>query len=335
MRGVLEQATGLLFEDLWILGLILLLPVVVLWRRRHPPAAVDFAPAALLLGNTAIPRSWRVRMSWLPTTLEIVALGLLVLAAARPMERVQLPLRSQGIDILLCMDLSSSMAAEDMDARRSRLQVAKDAAARFVESRVDDRIGLVSFAGYVDVRCPPTRDQRALLRFLDELEHVEEDSQEDLTGIGTAVARSAQVLSNSDAQSRIVVLLTDGAENVATAQSPEEIAPQQAARLCDRFGVRVYTIAAGSGDPRGVGGGQRLNRDEVRLLAERTGGRFFTAKDAAAIEAVYGDIDRLEKSPFEEPRYELQDAFLPLLIAGVLTLALAFGLRRTVLEALP
>jgi len=131
------------------------------------------------------------------------------------------------------------------------------------------------------------------------------------------------------------VLLTDGEENVARADTPEEIGPLAAARLCEELGVRVYTIAAGTGKRGADGGFEPLDTTQVQALAEITGGAFHTAKDAAAIADVFARIDALERVPVEEPRYEWRERFVPFLVAGLVLVVLAVLLESTALEVLP
>lgn len=260
-------------------------------RRRGAPAG-----AARLLGGAALPRSWRDRLAWVSpvcATASVVALGV---ALAEPTERVVVSDEVEGIDILLCLDVSSSMTARDLDGERTRLDVARDAAKRFVASRPDDRIGVVSFARYPDLRAPTTLDHAAVADVLDALAPVEPDSEEDATGIGTALARAASALSTTRRPTRVVVLLTDGEENVASERDLDEIAPVHAAQLCERLGVRVYTIVAGDVEAAG------LDTRQVERVAERTGGVFFVARDASSIDAVYASIDALERAPTAIPR---------------------------------
>jgi Ca-activated chloride channel family protein len=314
----------------WLLLLGLLVPFALLLRRRAP--AIRFAPGALA---SDLPRSWRVRLRHLPRLLEAAGLLLVVVALARPVLLAPLPHATEGIDIVLCIDTSSSMTSEDLDPGRTRLDVARDAAARFVEGRPDDRIGLVSFARYPDLRCPPTLDHRALGELLAEVDHVPGDSPEDATGIGTAVARAAQVLRGGVARSRVVILLTDGDENVATAEQPGEIAPLHAGQLCRLLGIRVYAVVAGLGKRDTAGEWVELDTRQVRSLAGATGGRFFQARDASAVAGVYAEIDELEKAPFEEPRYRPVERFPPFVAAALLLLILGRLLQATFLGVLP
>lgn len=312
----------------WFLLLALLVPLA-LWKRRPGPAVL-FAPSA-----EGLPRSWRARLAPLPRVLQVVGLALVVYALARPVRRIPLPHTTEGIDIMLCLDTSSSMTTNDLDPTRSRLDVAKAAAARFVAGRPDDRFGIVAFARYPDLRCPPTLDHDALQEFVKGIEQVRGDGPEDATGIGTAVARAAQVLGGGAAKSRVVILLTDGEENVATMQSPKEIAPVHAGQLCRRLGVRVYAIAAGLGKRNRAGEWVELDTRQVRWLAEKTGGRFFQARDAGAVEGVYREIAALERVEFEEPRTRTVEAFLPFLGIALVLLAAGRFLEKTALAVMP
>jgi len=335
MNDWLESWTGLVLIDpamLW-LALLVALALIVRWRRGAP--AVRFAPGAFVASGSSLPRSWRTRLLPLPRSLQVLGLLLVVVALARPVHRTPLPLETQGIDILLCLDTSSSMKANDLDPRRTRLDVAKASAATFIEGRPHDRIGLVCFARYPDVRCPPTLDHRALEEVLARVTTVASDSPEDATGIGTAVARAAQALRGTTSKSKVVILLTDGEENVASAESLEEIAPLHAAQLCEQLGIRAYTIVAGIGNPGRSGEWIPLDTTQVKRLAEKTGGEFFEARDAGALARVYATIDELEKVSIEEPRYEVEERFLPVLITAMSLLVAGRLLQSTLFEVLP
>lgn len=325
-----------------LLLLAVLVPVAFLIRHRRGGPAVLFGPARFLRDDcgTPLPRSFRARLLPVPPALAALALLLLVVALARPFRRVPIPETTEGIDIVLCIDTSSSMAANDLDPERTRLDLAKAAAEDFIAGRPDDRIGLVSFARYPDLRCPPTLDHGALGRILTDVALVENEGPEDATGIGTAVARSVKMLDREEAKSRVIILLTDGEENVATAETPKEIAPLHAGQLSLRTGVRVYAIAAGLGrwdSGRRSRGGEWVPLDtrQVRRLAEATGGRFFTARDAGAVAAVYGEIDALEKVEFAETRYRREERFVPFLAAALLLLLVSRFLSAGVLAVRP
>ena len=306
---------------------VLLVAVVALaaWWLGRPSRAVRFAPGAFLAPG--MPLTVRSALRPLPGVLRVVGVLLVVVALARPVTREPVPMETEGIDILLCLDVSSSMTATDMEARGSRLDVARKAAGRFVADRPHDRIGLVRFARYADVLCPPTLDHDALAEFLDGMQTVAGDGPEDATGIGNAVARAAQTLQDGTGASRIVVVLTDGEENVATSDRPEEIAPSQAAQLCAALGVKVYAIAAG--DVTGV------DTSPLRVLAQRTNGGYFEAPSAADVAGVYAAIDELETTELPEPRYRIVEGFAPFLLAGLAFLLGGTLLSETWLRVLP
>jgi len=307
----------------WWLLLWLALPLAAWWRRRRGRLARAFAP-----GVAGVHPTWRSRLAALPTWLQLAGLALGVLALARPVERLPLPRERSGVDVMLVLDVSSSMGARDLDPQRTRLLVAVDAATRFLAMRPDDRFGLVRFARYPDLRCPPTLDHDALAALLAEAQPVVEDGAEDATGIGAAVALAADVLGGASARSRVVVLLTDGEENVASTLTPDEIAPLHAGQLAARLGVRVHAITVGSGRRAEDGSWEPVDTSQVEALAARTGGGAFLARDAGALDAVYARIDALERSPIAEPRFRLRERFRTPLGLGLLLAA--FGVLLAV-----
>ncbi|KAA3605488.1 MAG: VWA domain-containing protein [Planctomycetota bacterium] len=319
-------------QDPWMLLLGVLLPLMLVLRRRRKAVVVRFSAASF---TTALPHSGRQRFLWLPSLLQVLAFSAMVVALARPMQRMPLPLEAEGLDLFLCLDRSSSMAAKDMDPERSRLEVAKRAAGVFLRRRPHDRIGLIGFAYDPDLRCPLTLDHQALERFLEQVDMVQPESPEDRTGIGLAVARAAQWLHQQGSPSKVVVLFTDGEENVATAEFPKEIGPLDAAYLCRELGVRVYTIAAGLGQRGRDGSWIPVNTDLVQRLAEETGGAFFQAPTAAALDSVYDGIHALETTRFQQARYQHRDRFGWFLAAALLLLGLRRWLQSSLLEVLP
>ncbi len=305
---------------LLLAGLLLLAPWFL--RSRAVPA-LSLGPAFLL---ESLPGGGRTRWQHLLVVAEAIALLGLVVALARPVREVALPSSVAGAEILLCLDRSSSMQAHDLDPLRTRMQLAQSAAQAFVQQRDHDRIGLIAFARYPDLLSPTTLDQAAIGTLIEEVALVEANGAEDLTGIGTAVARAAQVLSTREARSRLIVLLTDGEENVATPASPTSLKPVEAAALCRSLGIRVYPIAVGV---------ESAGLTSLRQLAASTGGASFAAQDAAALPQVFTAIDRLEQSPLDDPRFEVQEAFLPFLLGGMALLFLVHLLRLGPMQRLP
>lgn len=313
---------------LWLLAAV---PLLAGWRRWRRPgvrfaAAVDVRPP--------LPRSWRVRAAWLPSALDAAALALAVVALARPVSLVPLPPVREGRDVMLCLDHSSSMAAADLAAGSTRLAVGTASAGAFVDARRDDRIGLVEFARYADLRCPPTLDHAAVRSMLGAVALVAKDGPEDATGIGGAVAAAAAVLQRSTAKTKVVVLLTDGEENVATADQPGEIAPLHAAQLCRELGIRVHAIVVGLGNQKADGRFVPLDPTAVQQLAATTRGRSYTVRDEGALRAVWAEIDALEATAFAEPRTLRRDGFAVLLGLAFAAAFTAHALARTTLRVL-
>jgi len=302
-------------QDPALLWLGILLPLALWWRFRRQAIAKDFAPFVFVAN---LPQSPRQRIRGLPLVLASAAFLLLVVAMARPQQSLRRPVAQQGIDILLALDISSSMAATDLDPARpeaSRLAFAREAADRFVAARRQDRIGLMAFARDARLVCPPTVDHRSLRELLAEVQIVELGSTQDATGIGTALARAALQLADSPSPSRVVILLTDGEETVATTSASASIHPQEAAALCGEEGIRVHTIAAG---PDAAAAEATL-----RTVADTTGGMAFTARDATALDQVYRAIEELERTRFERLPWRQVDRFVPLLVLAAVLVLLA------------
>lgn len=324
-------------------GWLWLLPLVALaawWAWRRAPRA-RFAAAPLLGGAAndaapaALPRTWRVRLRALPAVLELLGAALLVVALAAPVQRVPVPPTPPGRDILLCLDVSSSMAADDLRPGRTRLEVGVELATAFVRARSHDRIGCVAFARFADLRCPATSDHGALAETLAALRLVAKDGPEDATAIGAAVGLAATALQRAAAGTKVIVVVTDGEENVATALTPDEIAPLHAAQLCAAAGIRVHGVVVGRGNRKPDGRFVALDTTAVEQLATTTGGRFFAAADAAAFAQVYAAIDALEANAAQPPGVLERPRFALVLAAATVLLAVARALRGTWLRSLP
>lgn len=303
-----------------------LLVLTVLWRRARHGAALPTAHGAFA---AALPRTLRARAVHLPLWLLLLAGVCLVLAMARPVAREVMPLREQGIDICLVVDISSSMLIDDMDERLQvrRIDAARSRAQDFAKARVHDRVGLVTFARLAELRCPLTLDEQALQAFLAAIETVPQNSQElDGTSVGTGLAKAVKVLEEADSKSRVIVLLTDGKTTV------EGIEAQDAAKLAKDSGIKVHTIGLGNGVPTPLGW-QPTDFDELREVARITGGEFFQPRSDADLAKVYERIDELEKVGLDDPRYRLVDGFAWPLGIGLILLAVSlllevFWIRR-------
>ncbi len=294
------------FDDPIWLWALLALPVLGglhWWRsRKGSEGAITYAA----VDAVAAVAGWRQHLAGrILATLPYLALALGIVAMARPVELDSSISRStEGIDIVLTMDISTSMLAEDL--RPNRFNAAKAVAAEFIDARVSDRVGLVVFARQSFTLMPPTLDYRLLKKSLADLKM---GQVEDGTAIGLGIATAVNRLRNSTALSKVVILLTDGENNAG------EIDPLTAADLAREFGIRVYTIGASTegtapypvNDP--IFGPRYhplpVNIDEPLLkeVAERTGGRYFRARDTQGLRSIYREIDQLERSEVEELLY--------------------------------
>lgn len=326
------------FEDPWLLTLLVALPVVAWIRRRlerDRSGAIRYSAMDTVLG-TGVGRSrWRHRVPGLMRASGLVAL---VVAFARPQTGVTSEnVLTEGIDIVMVLDVSSSMLAEDLEP--NRLGAAKAVASDFVAGRRNDRIGLVAFAGQAFTQAPLTIDHGVVTTLLGELDT---GMIEDGTAVGMGLATAVKRLQASEADSKVVILLTDGRNNRG------EIGPLTAAQMAQALGVRVYTIGAGSrgtarvpvDDPlRGrVYASMRVDIDEQTLqeVAALTGGRYFRATDAESLAAIYAEIDELERTEIEVENFtQYAERFPVPLGLGLIFLLGELGLANTVLRKLP
>lgn len=301
--------------DPWFLLLSPLAVLAVWWRWWRPRAALATASVALFAG---LRPTLRQRLVWLPQAGRLLAVVCLSVAMARPVQREVVPIEEQGVDIVLVVDTSSSMTIDDMSAAESlrRMDAARARAEQFAARRTHDRVGLITFAHYAELRCPPTLDEQALAAFLHGVDTVVPNSDYDGTAIGTAVAKAVQVLAKSTAKSKVAVLLTDGENTI------EDILPADGAKLAKDSGIRVHTIGLGNGQPTPFGF-RALDFTDLREIATTTGGTFFQPKTDEDLGAVYERIDELEKTELEDPRYRTIDRFEWPLGVGLALLLLA------------
>ena len=310
------------WESPWALLLLLLLPALAWWQRR-----VGGSAAVLWVRS----RPWGARVGAqlvrAAGALPWLAIALAIIAIARPQQGVRLSeTEARGVDIMLAIDISPSMQAMDFQPR-DRLFVAKQTAREFINERTHDRVGLVGFAATAFTQSPLTLDHDAVLELLDQLDfHLAEDG----TAIGMALATSVARLRDSKTPSKVIVLLTDGANNRGA------IDPLTGADLARAYGIKVYAVLVGRGgevpvpvdDPvlgrRVVMMPMEIDEPTLREIAKRTGGRFFRATDAAALKEIYGEINRLERAPIRSIEYrEYRD--LGPWVLGVAAAVLALG----------
>jgi Ca-activated chloride channel family protein len=314
------------FGSPWVLLLLLFLPAWWIWRRRRRPPAIVFSRVGVLaLG----PRAGRALARALYIARNLVLIGLII-ALARPRSAGRAEQSTtEGINIVIAFDISSSMLAEDFQPQ-NRLEVARDKVKQFIAMRNSDRIGVVAFSGEALTQVPLTTDYPVVMAAVDNLQP---GQLEDGTAIGTAIATAANRLRDAPGNSRVMVLLTDGVNNRGS------IDPRTAAQAASTFGVKIYTIGVGTEGMapvpvgRGVFGLRYENRpveiDDALLteVARRTGGRYFRARDAAALQRITEEIDRLERTPVRTRVYTRYSELYrwPLSIA-LLALALELSL---------
>jgi Ca-activated chloride channel family protein len=321
---------GFRFQDpLWLWAALSAPLIVLLAIRRERERGLSFPGAS---GLKALPTAWRVRLRRAPLFLAALGLALSSVALARPQHGVlKENVTTRGVDIMVTLDVSGSMAAEDFQPR-NRLTVAKEVVADFVTRRRTDRIGLVVFAAKSLTKSPPTTDSAVLLR---QLEDVGLRMLPDGTAIGSGLATALTRLRRSKAESRVIVLVTDGGNNAG------EIDPATAADLAQAMGVRVYAVGVGREGPvpmpvqvqdpftgqvatRTVPMEVRVDEELLKRIAARTGGEFFQAADPAALRGIFERIDKLEKSEIKLTSFRrYRELFPPVLLAAAATLAVA------------
>lgn len=322
-------------ELLWLLLLLpALLIIYIVWRRRqHASLRV---PSLLFLRDMR--GGLRVYLRHSLFVLRLLALGLIIVALARPQSSSSWSEdRVEGIDIMLTMDISTSMLA--MDFQPNRVEAAKEVAMRFIANRPNDNIGLVVFAGESFTACPLTQDHATLINRLREMTP---GMIEDQTAIGSGLATAISRLKDSKTKSKVIILLTDGANNTGN------ISPKMAADLAKTFGISIYTIGVGSGAGEApypiqtalgvVVRNMPVDLDEptMRQIADVSGGAYFRATDNESLLAIYKKIDQLEKTKLSTRNYHTTyEEFFVFVLAAALLLLLEFVLRSTVLRTNP
>lgn len=326
------------FASAYYLWLFAALPVLVayyVWRQLKGGASLQISSVSGVIGA---PKTLRYWLRHVPFALRIIALALLIVALARP-QGIEENARTntEGIDIVLAIDVSGSMLARDF--KPDRITAAKEVAGDFISDRTGDRLGLVVFAGEAFTQSPLTTDQGTLQTLLG---RIRSGLIEDGTAIGNGLATAINRLRESEAKSKVIILLTDGVNNRG------EIAPLTAAEIAKAQGIRVYTIGVGTqgmapypavdmfGNRTFVQQQVEIDEKTLREIAAQTGGNYFRATDKAKLKAIYDEINRLEKSKievFEHITYH--EHYLDWLLAALVLLAIEFVLTRLVLNRIP
>lgn len=324
-------------DPYWFWALIIVPVLAGLYVYRFftgKQASLSFSSLELMRD---LPGNWKAHIHWLQTTLIWGGLICLIIALARPQERLTTVERNaEGIDIVMVLDMSTSMLAEDL--KPNRFEAARQVAKDFIDKRETDRIGLVTFAMKSFTVVPPTLDYRLLKQLIDDLEM---GIIQDGTAIGMGIATAVNRMKESPAESKVIILLTDGQNNAG------EIDPVTAADLALTYDIKIYTIGAGT---RGTAPypiqdpifGQRyqnvqVNIDEEMLtqVAELTGGRYFRATDSEKLESVYAEIDALERTEVEELIYtDYEDKYPFYLGLSLILFGLSFLIKISITQTI-
>ncbi len=317
--------------------LLLLIPVVAHYSWRQIKGAAPSLQISTLAPFARTGKGWRHYFQHLPFILRTLAIAMLIIAMARPRSSDEFSQTdTEGIDIVFALDVSTSMLARDF--KPDRINAAKDIAIQFIAERPHDRMGLVIFAGESFTQCPLTTDRGTLINLMKE---VETGLIEDGTAIGNGLATAVARIKDSDARSRVIILLTDGVNNRG------EIAPLMAAEIAKTYGIRVYAIGIGAKGmapypfmtERGVMIQQvPVEIDEALLqqIAEQTGGRYFRATDNTKLIEIYNEINQMEKAKVTVDALSIyKEEFMPFALAALAAFLLELLLRLVILKRIP
>ena len=308
----------------WLFAAIPIMAAFFIWRRNSLNANVKFSSTTpfSVFGN-----SWKIYLRYVLNAFKLLAFAAFIFAMARPQSSTSWQdVSTEGIDIVMCLDISGSMLAEDF--KPNRLEASKELAIEFIEGRPNDRIGLVVYSGESFTQCPLTTDHSVLKNLFADIKN---GMIEDGTAIGNGLATSVTRLKESDAKSKVIILLTDGFNTAGT------VPPLTAAEIAEAFNVRVYTIGVGTNGMapypfKSPFGGTHYQNIEVKIdeptleaIAEKTGGKYFRATDNESLREIYQEIDTLEKSKIEVTEYRKRsEEFLPWALAGIGLLLIDF-----------
>lgn len=328
------------FANKELLWLLLVVPVIVIWyilKNKTYHAEIKISSMA---GFEGLKPTLKMRMRHLLIVLRILAIVLIIIVLARPQSRSSWKdIKTEGIDIVLSLDISTSMLAKDF--KPDRLEAAKEIAVEFIDSRPNDRIGLVIFSGESFTQCPLTSDHAVIKNLFS---GIHTGMVKDGTAIGDGLATAVARVKDSKAKSKVVILLTDGVNNQGS------VPPLTAAEIAKAFGVRVYTVGVGTmGKALSPTGGVYpdgtleyvyvdVDIDDKTLteIADMTGGKYFRATDNNKLKEVYKEIDRMEKTIFEEKNFTNKaEHFLPFAVAAAFLLLIEFLLKNNYFKSIP
>ena len=325
------------FADPAYLWLLLFVPAVAAWywyKLRHSTSAMQFSNTAAFKQFTP---GWKHYARHGLFVIRILAISILILALARPQTNLnRQDISVEGIDIILATDISSTMLAEDL--KPNRLEAAKEVGSKFISSRPDDRIGLVVFSGESFTQCPLTSNHSLLINLY---KSVDFGMIDDGTAIGDGLATAVNRLKDSKAKSKVIILLTDGINNMGS------IDPQSAAEIAELYGIRIYTIGVGTLGtamvPVPTPFGKQYQRMEVQIdetllrkISTLTNGKYFRATDNKKLLDIYKEIDRLEKSKIDVTEFSRKkEEFIPFALLAFILLGIEFLFRFVFLKLIP
>lgn len=322
----------------YIYLLLLLIPLIgwYFWKMRKNQASVEMSSSQAFDAPKAV--TAKVYLRHVPFVLRMIAIALVIVILARPQSTNSWQNSStEGIDIMMAIDISSSMLAQDL--RPNRLEAAKNVATAFINGRPNDNIGLVVFSAESFTQCPLTTDHAILLNLF---KNIQSGMIEDGTAIGLGLANAVSRIKDSQAKSKVIILLTDGSNNRG------EIAPVTAAEIAKTFGIRVYTIGVGTkGEapyPFRLPGGMiqtqmipvDIDEPTLKQIATTTGGQYFRATDNASLKEIYSEIDQMEKTKISVREYsKKQEEYKNIALLLLALLLLELLLKHTLLKKIP
>lgn len=325
-------------NPIFFLLLLVLVPYIVWYVLRFKQSL----PSLKVPDTTKyvkVPKTFRLYLMHLPFLLRIVLISLVVCILARPQSKHSWSNADvEGIDIMLAVDVSTSMLAQDF--KPNRVEALKEIAQRFIEKRPNDNMGLTIFAGDAYTQCPLTTDHTVLVNLYNSVDcnMAARGVIDDGTAIGDGIMNAILRLKESQAKSKVIILLTDGVNNAGN------ISPQTAAEIAKKYGIRIYTIGIGRNGmapyPTGMGGTVmvpvEIDEETMTKISRETGGQYFRAQKNAELDAIYQDIDKLERTKFSVKQFSRRgELYMPFAIAAMIVLLLEILLRTVVLKRLP
>ncbi len=321
-----------------IIYLLLFLPLIayIVWYILRGRKQTPSMKVSTLLPFAKGVKTYKNYLIHAPFVLRVITLFMLIMVLMRPVSTRSWSEESvEGIDIMLAMDVSTSMAAVDIEP--NRIDVAKEVAAQFVSGRKSDNIGLTLFAGESFTQCPLTTDYRSVLSLIDKsgIEYALNGALKDGTAIGLGIANAVSRLKESKAESKVIILLTDGSNNSG------EITPEDAAKIAKEYGIRIYTIGFRTDQeivqtPYGMLDNSEFDEKTLKTIASTTGGEYFRSSSKTGLQNIYKEIDKMERTKLDVKHFgNKEEKFMIFAIIALASLMLEILLRNTILKRIP